>query len=122
MSVRRLAGSVLGVALALILAGTALADSCANVSRAAPACDMSCTSPVVDGNWVWLPSLGIPEPAWGFSPPGSITSQEFGLPDANGNYAQSQGGASWLLEKSAICVKGVPSRQMAHGIQSGCGS
>jgi hypothetical protein len=83
---------------------------------------MNCTSPVTDGNWVWLPSIGIPEAAWGFSPPGSVTSQAFGLPNANGNYQNQAGNPSWLLENSAICTKGVPNRQTDHGIQSGCGA
>ncbi|HLY86729.1 MAG TPA: hypothetical protein VKO84_09530 [Gaiellaceae bacterium] len=115
---------VLGASLvaALALAGVAYADSCANVSRAPAACGMSCTSPVFEGNWVWLPSIGIPEPAWGFSPPGSVTSQEIGLPNANGNYLDQSGNASWLLENSAICAGNVPNRQTAHGIQSGCGA
>ena len=114
---------VMGAAAAAVALPTAaFADSCANVSRAPAACGMTCNSgPVVEGNWVWLPSIGDPFPAWGFSPPGSLTSIQAGLPDANGNYAQSQGGFSWLLEKSRICNGGVPNRQMTNGIQSGCG-
>ena len=108
---------------ALALAGVAYADSCANVSRAAPACDLSCTAPVVAGDWVWLPSIGVPVPAWGFSPPGSITSQQLGLPNANGNYLAQNGVETWLLENSAICSSArLVVRQTDHGIQSGCGA
>ncbi len=116
-------------AAALAAPATALADSCANVSRAAPACGMSCTSPVIEGNWVWLPSVGVPFPAWGFSPPGTNVGSAFGVtfPDSHGNYqnvAKTATGPvieAWLLERSAICKKGVPNRQTMHGIQSGCG-
>ncbi len=108
---------------ALALSAVAYADSCANVSRPAPACNLSCTAPVVDGNWVWLPSIGVPFPAWGFSPPGSITSQQFGFPNANGNYLSQNGVETWLLENSAICSSGkLIVRQTDHGIQSGCGA
>ena len=110
-------------AAAVSLPAAAFADSCSNVSKSPAPCGLTCTSgPVVEGNWVWLPSIGVPVPVWGFSPPGSITSIQAGLPDANGNYAQSQGTFSWLLENSAICTKGVPNRQTTHGIQSGCGA
>lgn len=112
------------LAAAVVVPGTAFADSCSNVSRPAPACDLSCTSPVIDGNWAWLPSIGMSEPVWGFSPPGAPTSNGLlgaPLPDANGNYLNQQGNFTWLLEKSAICNGGVPSRQTSHGIQSGCG-
>lgn len=114
---------VAGAAVAGISIPTAaFADSCSNVSRPPAACGMNCTTgPVIEGNWVWLPSIGVPEPAWGFSPPGSLTSIQAGLPDAAGNYAQSRGSFSWLLENSAICNGGVPNRQTSHGIQSGCG-
>ena len=108
------------VALALV-PSAAWADSCANVSRAAPACGLSCSSPVVVGNWVWLPSIGVPFPAWGDSPPGSITSIQLGLPNANGRYLGQQGTEVWLLENSAICNGKVVTRQTDHGIQSGCG-
>lgn len=121
-------GLFLGAAIVATMAvpGTAFADSCSNVSRPAPACDLSCTSAVVDGNWVWLPSIGIPDPVWGFSPPGTPTSNGLlgiQLPDANGNYLNQQGNFAWLLENSKICsTGGVPNRQTTHGIQSGCGA
>lgn len=113
-----------GAAVAIVSVPTAaFADSCSNVSKPPAACGTTCTTgPVVEGNWIWLPSIGIPDPAWGFSPPGSSTSIQAGLPDANGNYAQSQGSESWLLENSAICNGGVPNRQTTNGIQSGCGA
>lgn len=118
---RLLFSAALCTALALA-PGVAYADSCANVSRAAPACGMSCPAPVVVGNWVWLPSIGIPFPAWGDSPPGSITSIELGLPNANGQYLGQQGTEVWLLENSRLCTSGtLVSRQTDHGIQSGCG-
>lgn len=108
----------------LALTGVAYADSCANVSRAPAACGMNCPNPVTVGNWVWLPSIGVPFPAWGDSPPGSITSQQLGLPNANGNYQGQSGTEVWLLENSAICKSGklLLIRQQDHGIQSGCGA
>lgn len=122
-----------GAAAAAVAAPiTAFADSCANVSRPAPACGMDCTSPVVVGNWIWLPSLGIPFPAWDFAPPGTTVFSQFGLntPDSHGNYqniAKTSSGpviAAWLLENSARCdpSKSFPNHQTTHGIQSGCGS
>jgi hypothetical protein len=97
----------------------AFADSCANVSRAPARCGLTCTSgPVTDGNWVWLPSIGVPNPVWGFAPPGTPDSTLLGLPGANGNY--SNGKTNSLLGNSAICNGGVPARQTTHGIQSGC--
>lgn len=114
---RRLFGSALGVALALGIAGTALADSCANVSRSAPACNLSCSGPVVEGNWVWLPSIGVPFAAWGFAPPGADESVANGMPGANGNY--QNGFSESLLGHSAYCLKGVNSDK-SHGVISGC--
>jgi hypothetical protein len=117
-----LVGVGAAAALALI-PGTAFADSCANVSRAPAPCGMTCTAPVIQGGWVWLPSIGVPFPAWGFSPSGSITSQQLGLPNATGRYLNSSGTETWLLENSAICASGtVVARQTDHGIQSGCGT
>ncbi len=97
----------------------AFADSCANVSRAPAPCGMTCTAPVIEGNWAWLPSIGIPFPAWGFAPPGGADSVGFGLPGANGNYTNGQ--TSSLLGMSANCLNPTgTSRQWYHGIQSGC--
>ena len=122
-------------AAAAMVPATALADSCSNVSRHAPACGMTCPAPVIEGHWVWLPSIGIPFPAWGNSPPGSISSQPGqagpnGLPGWQGNYLnakKSNGGPTdvWLLENSAYCRgngQAQANRQTSHGIQSGCGA
>ena len=101
------------IALAPVMAQ---ADSCANVSRAPAPCGFSCSGPVIQGHWVWLPSIGVGFPAWGFAPPG--------MNGTNGNYQnQAKTGATeaWLLENSAICAGKVPNRQQSHGIQSGCG-
>jgi hypothetical protein len=75
---------------------------------------------VTQGNWVWLPSIGVHAYAWGFATPGSLPSQGLGFPGANGNYLNQGGGFSWLLENS-LCVNGNTARQTSHGIQSGCG-
>ena len=118
----RFVGAALGLGLSLIVGGTALADSCANVSRAPAACGFSCTSVVVEGNWVWLPSLsnigetGLP-PFWGFITPGSEDSVMVGAPGANGNY--TNGFTASLLGHSAYCLKGV-NQDKHHGIVSGC--
>ena len=120
----RLLSLAFGSFLALILVGSVLADSCANVSRAPAKCGFSCTTVVTDGNWVWLPSLsnvgqtGLP-PFWGFAPPGGPDSVQLGAPGANGNY--QNGFSEWLLGHSAYCLKGV-NADKSHGIVSGCGS
>ncbi len=121
---RRAIGPILGVLLALGIAGTALGSSCANVSRAPAACGFTCTTVVVQGNWVWLPSLvniGIPgdqlPPFWGFIPPGTPDAQFIGSPGANGNY--TNGFTLSLLGHSAYCLKGV-NADKSHGIVSGC--
>lgn len=100
---RVLAGAVASVA-ALAAPIAAQASSCANFSRPAPACNLTCTSPVVEGNWVWLPSIGVPLAAWGFAPPGTVDSQLFGAPGANGNYTNGQ--TASLLGMSALCTNG----------------
>jgi hypothetical protein len=101
-------------ALALALPAAAFADSCANVSRAAP----NDPSTVSKGNWVWLPSIGGP-PIWGFAPPGTPDSTLLGLPGANGNY--TNGKTDSLLGMSNNCPPGSnTARQTSHGIQSGC--
>jgi len=96
----------------------AFADSCSNVSRAAPS--PTGPGPVIKGNWVWLPSLDLSLPAvWGFAPPGTAASKGFGFPGANGNYTNAQ--TSSLLGMSANCPPGSnANRQTSHGIQSGC--
>ncbi|MDP9265393.1 MAG: hypothetical protein M3O91_04640 [Chloroflexota bacterium] len=111
---------VASVALAslAVTAGPALADTCANVSRAAPTGPV--TGPLIKGNWVWLPSVGAPIDAWGFAPPGALDSVLFGFPGANGNY--TNGKTDSLLGVSANCPPGAnPNRQTTNGIQSGCG-
>jgi hypothetical protein len=100
---RVLAGAVASVA-ALAAPIAAQASSCANFSRPAPACNLTCTSPVVAGNWVWLPSIGVPLAAWGFAPPGTVDSQLSGAPGANGNYTNGQ--TASLLGMSALCTNG----------------
>jgi hypothetical protein len=114
---------VVGViaAFALAIPAAAVADSCVNVSRAPAECGMTCNGPVIEGNWIWLPSVGAPFPAWGFAPPGAAESVENGFPGANGNSTNGQ--TSSLLGMSATCQGGgnaQSARQGTHGIQSGC--
>ena len=109
------------IVVGLALPAVAAADSCANVSRAPAACGFNCDDPVIQGNWVWLPSIGVPAPVWGFAPPGAGDSTANGLPGANGNYTNGQ--TSSLLGVSAVCQGGgnVDNvRQGSHGIQTGC--
>jgi hypothetical protein len=118
MKLKLLAGSLAATAA---LAGpvAAYADSCANVSRPAPTTTAPTGVPVTTGNWVWLPSIGIPEQAWGFATPGTRDSQLLGAPGHNGNYTNGQ--TASLLGMSANCPPGSnPNRQTTHGIQSGC--
>jgi len=103
---RRALGVIFGAVLTLVIASTALADSCANVSRAPAPCGFACTTVVTDGNWVCLPSLvniGIPAnelpPFWGFNPPGGPDAQFLGTPGAGGN--DQNGSSKWLLGHSA---------------------
>jgi len=129
---------VLAAVAALAVPAAAVADSCANFSRTPPACNLSCTAPVVKGNWVWLPSIDTSAPpAWGFAPPGGLDSTEFGLPGANGNY--TNGKTSSLLGVSALCstdkvaifkrqdgvfllafAGGTPDFSLLRGVWSGC--
>jgi hypothetical protein len=101
----------------LAIPATAVADTCVNLSRApGPA---TSSGPVTKGNWVWLPSIGVPFPGWGFAPPGSPASVENGAPGANGNF--TNGKTSSLLGVSNNCPPGNnPARQTDHGIQTGC--
>jgi hypothetical protein len=119
---RRLLGIVFGAVMALSIASTALAGSCANLSRPPAACGFTCTTLVVQGNWVWLPSLanvGIPDlpPFWGFIAPGGPDAVQIGIPSAAGNY--QNGYSISLLGHSAYCLKGV-NADKSHGIVSGC--
>jgi hypothetical protein len=118
----KLTAALAAAAAAAILPIAASADSCANVSRAPAPCGFSCPAPVIEGNWVWLPSIGVPVPGWGFAPPGAPDSVAFGFPGSSGNYQNTQvTGNQSLLDNSATCAKpGTDSRQTTHGIQSGC--
>jgi hypothetical protein len=114
----RLAVGTLVCAVAVAVPSAALADTCSNVSRSAP--PTSSSGPIIKGNWVWLPSIGVPVQAWGFAPPGAADSVNFGFPGANGNY--TNGKTDSLLGVSNNCPPGNnPARQISHGIQSGCG-
>lgn len=100
-----------------ISAQVAFADSCVNVSRAAPT---STGTAIFKGNWVWLPSVGASFEAWAFVVPGSDIAEEMGfpsLPGANGNF--TNGKTESLLGVSANCPPGA-NRQTTQGIQSGC--
>ena len=100
------------VALMLALvAPAALALSCNNVSRAAPKDADTSSGPIVKGHWVWLPSIDVPEEAWGFFPPGTF--------DTNGDF--TNGKTFSLLGTSANCDPDkATSRQTEHGVQTGC--
>lgn len=101
---RKLLVLLVAVAALGIGAAAAYAGSCLNLSRPAPN-QCPATGPCTRGNWVWLPSIGVPAPFWGFVPPEQ--------------YAQHVGAS--LLDMSAICRSGIPTaRQTDHGIQSGC--
>ena len=107
--------------VALAVPAAAVADSCHNDSRAPAACGWDCQGPVIDGNWVWLPSIGVPEYTWGFAPPGAEDSTLLGLPGANGNYTNGQ--TSSLLGMSAVCTgngNASNARQTTNGAQTGC--
>jgi len=96
--------------MVFLAAPAALALSCDNLSRPAPEGDTS-SGPIVKGHWVWLPSIGIDEEAWGFFPPGE--------PYANGNF--TNGKTYSLLGTSAQCDPAkTTSRQTEHGVQTGC--
>lgn len=130
---RRIAGVALS-ATALIGAGAgaAYADSCANVSRSAPAGFTESTvytAPLVQGDWLWIPSLSAIfggttadyPPYWGKITPGTADSVLLNAPDQNGNY--TNGKTVSLLGVSALCNTSSQAfvvRQTDHGIQSGC--
>lgn len=119
---KRVRGVIFGAVLAMMVTGTALGSSCANLNRAAAPCGFTCNSVVIEGNWVWLPSLsniGIPglPPFWGFVPPGTPDAVFVGTPGANGNF--TNGFSVSLLGHSAYCLKGV-NQAKDHGIVSGC--
>ncbi|GAA2503241.1 hypothetical protein [Terrabacter carboxydivorans] len=128
---RTLLSGVAAVLMVAVTATTALADSCANVSRSAPAGWTPATTysaPLVQGGWIWLPSLTAVfgpnaqfPPFWGKITPGTPDSILLGAPGANGNY--TNGKTVSLLGVSAICQQSSQAyvvRQTDHGIQSGC--
>lgn len=129
---RRLTVVLVTLAAALGIAAPAWADSCANVSRPAPAGYTPGTvyqSVLMQGNWVWLPSLTAVfgqnaqfPPLWGFITPGTSDAQLLGSPGAAGNYTNLQ--TVSLLGVSALCspTQAYVVRQTSHGIQSGCAS
>lgn len=122
----------IAAALAVLVAGVApaLADSCANVSRAAPQGWTPATvysAPLLKGGWVWLPSLTSVfgpnaqfPPFWGKVTPGTADAVLLGAPGQNGNY--TNGKTISLLGVSALCraSQAFVVRQTDHGIQSGC--
>jgi hypothetical protein len=105
------------LAMLALTAAPALANSCANVSRAAPKSTDS-SGLIIKGRWVWLPSVepGAP-PIWVFVTPGTDVSAQF-LSKPHGNY--TNGKTESLLGVSAHCPTDTTSRQSDHGIQSGC--
>ena len=107
---KRIVVLVAMMAMMLSLAAPAApALSCDNVSRAAPKGEVS--GPIIKGHWVWLPSIGVPEDAWGYFPPGTEGT--------NGNY--TNGKTFSLLGVSAQCDPDkTTSRQTDHGVQTGC--
>jgi hypothetical protein len=94
-------------------AGAALADNCYNASR--PGGGLSTnpadfSAPYFKGRWLWLPSVGVPLPAWGFEVPPNYLG----------------GAGDWLLQNTPYCEAGGVlfyngPRTTDHGIQSGCG-
>ena len=115
MAIRRLLTLLAVVFVVLPGAGGAFADNCFNASR--PGNGLSTnpadfSAPYFKGQWVWLPSVGVPEPAWGFEVPE--------------NYLNASGAEAWLLENTPYCEAGGilfygGPRTTDHGIQSGCG-
>jgi hypothetical protein len=103
--------------MVFLAAPAALALSCDNVSRQAPKGDTS-SGPIVKGHWVWLPSIGVDEEAWGFVPPGTEPAGPL-LGKPNGNY--TNGKTHSLLGVSANCDPSKSTaRQSEHGVQTGC--
>lgn len=110
------------VVAALVVPAAAMADSCSNSDRAAPACAStnSCGDNYTVGNWVWLQGPY----KWRFAPPGTSDSQTLNTPDQNGNYTDGQ--TSSLQGVSALCTgqgnasNVRPQATDGNGIQSGC--
>lgn len=97
MGWRKLVAGTAVAAVVVFTPAVAWADSCFNASRPAPANENAGG----DGNWVWLPDIGVPFEAWGFHHP--------------------QTGS--LLVNSAHCGEDPPNEKHAgggNGIQTGC--
>lgn len=112
--IRHTAAAVVAAMTLLAPAGAALADNCFNISRPSSLSSNPAdfTAPVTKGNWVWLPSVGVPIAAWGFGAPA--------------NYLDSAGSEAWLLENTPYCSQGGwlfygGPRTTTNGLQSGCG-
>jgi len=107
---RVLAVVALAVTFLLVAPMTAaFADNCFNASRPGPD---SFSGPLVKGGWVWLPSVGVPNPAWGKEVPENFQ---------NGKSDWLLGGTPYCDAGGALNPDGTP-RQDTHGIQSGCGA
>ena len=110
--------AVIALAFAALLIApmsAAFADNCFNLSRSSG--DLSSnpadfTEPVFKGGWVWLPSVGVPFPAWGKEVPENFQNGE----------------SDWLLGGTPYCDAGGAlnpdgtRRQDTHGVQSFCGA
>jgi hypothetical protein len=115
MAIRRLLVVLATVVVMLTSAGAALADNCYNASRSGGNLSTNpadFTAPLFKGRWLWLPSVGVPLPAWGFEVPA--------------NY-QNGSADAWLLSQTKYCDAGGVGffgspRTQEHGIQSGCGN
>jgi len=103
--------AVVGLAITFLLVApmsAAFADNCFNASRPAPPEG----GEVEKGNWVWLPSVGIPQQSWGMVVPGNFQ---------NGKSDWLLGGTPYCDAGGALNPDGTP-RTDTHGIQSGCGA
>lgn len=106
---RRILTTSLAIIASLgIMANVALADDCVNLSRSAPD---PAAGPIFKGNWVWLPSVGVPEEGWGFAVPGG----EFSSHPGNFRNFTVTGNDS-LLVNTGACAN--PNRQTTKGIQN----
>ena len=110
--------ALIGLTAALLLVipmTAAVADNCFNASRpghglSSDPADFS--APVVKGGWVWLPSVGVPQPSWGKEVPENFQ---------NGKSAWLLGGTPYCDAGGALNPDGTP-RTDSHGVQSGCGA
>ena len=114
----RRAFAVVAVAATVLLVApmtVAFADNCFNASR--PSNGLSAnpgdfTTPVIKGGWVWLPSVGVPNPVWAKEVPENFQ---------NGKSDWLLGGTPYCDAGGALNPDGTP-RQDTHGVQSGCGA